>query len=340
MPRDISGNYTLPIGNPVGEATVIDVDWANPTMADIAAQLNNVLTKDGVVGPAFPMKFPNGSQAGPALSFISEPGLGFYRHSLRNLVVVADNVELARWTATGFSLAGTFAVAGASTFTGIPSGPTAAVDTNTTQLATTAYVMGQGYLKSAAAAATYAPLGGAGASGTWGINISGSSASSTGNAATATKLATARNINGVAFDGTANITVAAAAGTLTGASLAAGVTGSSLTSVGPGCTDGSFELGYKVIPRTTDTTVNVAKRGLAMALSAGVTIPASTFSAGDAFSIYNDSAAAITLTQGASLTMRLGGTTTTGNRTLAARGFVTLWFNSATECVIQGTGLT
>jgi len=29
----------------------------------------------------------------------------------------------------------------------------------------------------------------------------------TGNAATATKLATARNINGVAFDGTANITV-------------------------------------------------------------------------------------------------------------------------------------
>lgn len=54
----------------------------------------------------------------------------------------------------------------------------------------------------------------------------------TGNASTATALATARNINGVAFDGTGNITVTAAAGTLSGATLAAGVTASSLTSLG------------------------------------------------------------------------------------------------------------
>lgn len=54
----------------------------------------------------------------------------------------------------------------------------------------------------------------------------------TGNAGTATALATARTINGVSFDGTANITVAAAAGTLTGSTLASGVTASSLTSVG------------------------------------------------------------------------------------------------------------
>jgi hypothetical protein len=53
-----------------------------------------------------------------------------------------------------------------------------------------------------------------------------------GNASTATKLATARNINGVAFDGSAAITVTAAADTLTGTTLASGVTGSSLTSVG------------------------------------------------------------------------------------------------------------
>jgi hypothetical protein len=54
----------------------------------------------------------------------------------------------------------------------------------------------------------------------------------TGNASTATALATARTINGVSFDGTANITVTAAAGTLTGSTLASGVTASSLTSVG------------------------------------------------------------------------------------------------------------
>ncbi len=56
--------------------------------------------------------------------------------------------------------------------------------------------------------------------------------STTGNAATATKFATARNINGVAFDGSADITITANASTLTGTSLPNTVTGSSLTSVG------------------------------------------------------------------------------------------------------------
>lgn len=54
----------------------------------------------------------------------------------------------------------------------------------------------------------------------------------TGNASTATALQTARTINGVSFNGTADITVTAAAGTLSGTTLASGVTASSLTSVG------------------------------------------------------------------------------------------------------------
>ena len=53
-----------------------------------------------------------------------------------------------------------------------------------------------------------------------------------GNATTATTLQTARAINGVSFNGSADITVAAAASTLTGNTLASGVTASSLTSVG------------------------------------------------------------------------------------------------------------
>ena len=53
-----------------------------------------------------------------------------------------------------------------------------------------------------------------------------------GTADNATKLTTARNINGIPFDGTANITIGADAGTLTGTSLASTITGSSLTSVG------------------------------------------------------------------------------------------------------------
>jgi hypothetical protein len=60
----------------------------------------------------------------------------------------------------------------------------------------------------------------------------GTASTTTGNAGTATKLATARNINNVPFDGTANITVSADAGTLTGTALKSTITGSSLTSVG------------------------------------------------------------------------------------------------------------
>jgi len=53
--------------------------------------------------------------------------------------------------------------------------------------------------------------------------------STSGSAAT---LTTSRNINGVAFNGSADITVTAAADTLSGATLASGVTASSLTSFG------------------------------------------------------------------------------------------------------------
>lgn len=60
----------------------------------------------------------------------------------------------------------------------------------------------------------------------------GDQTSVTGNAGTATALQTSRTINGVSFDGTANITVTAAAGTLTGTTLASNVVSSSLTSVG------------------------------------------------------------------------------------------------------------
>jgi hypothetical protein len=54
----------------------------------------------------------------------------------------------------------------------------------------------------------------------------------TGNANSATQLATPRQINGVIFDGTANITVPAAAATLTGNTLNSTVTQSSLVSLG------------------------------------------------------------------------------------------------------------
>jgi uncharacterized protein (TIGR02145 family) len=82
-------------------------------------------------------------------------------------------------------------------------------------------------------------------------SVTGSSGSTTGNAVTATTLATPRNINGVAFNGSADITVAAAAGTLTGNALNPTVTSSNLTSVG---TLTSATINGKVIVGTSSAT--------------------------------------------------------------------------------------
>ena len=72
----------------------------------------------------------------------------------------------------------------------------------------------------------------------------------------------------------------------------------------------------------------------------GVTVPASVFSAGQAVTIYNNSGSSQTLTQGTSVTLRLAGTATTGNRTLAQYGVATVLCVGSNTFVISGGGLT
>lgn len=110
MPRDGSGNYTLPAGNPVVTGTTIDVAWANPTMSDIALQLNNVLTKDGVVGPSGPFLLADGAVGAPGLSFSGETTMGLYRIGTGILGVATAGVERARLAAGGLTLAVNVAV--------------------------------------------------------------------------------------------------------------------------------------------------------------------------------------------------------------------------------------
>ena len=72
----------------------------------------------------------------------------------------------------------------------------------------------------------------------------------------------------------------------------------------------------------------------------GVTVPASIFYPGDIVTIYNNSASSQTITQGASVTMYLAGTATTGNRTLTLRGIATVICVAANTFVISGGGLS
>jgi hypothetical protein len=88
-------------------------------------------------------------------------------------------------------------------------------------------------------------------------------------------------------------------------------------------------------------TCAVGHRGKMIATTGSMTIPNSVFAQGDAFAIYNNSASSISITQGSGVTLRWAGTTSTGTRTLAARGLVTVSFPvSASEAVVTGAGLT
>ena len=80
----------------------------------------------------------------------------------------------------------------------------------------------------------------------------------TGNAGTATALQTARTINGVSFDGTSNIVVGAAAGTLSGNTLNSTVLNSNLTTIGTlsslSVTGNATITGNLTVTGTTTTT--------------------------------------------------------------------------------------
>lgn len=47
MPRDGSGIYTLPAGNPVVSGTTIEASWANPTLEDIGDALTASVARNG-----------------------------------------------------------------------------------------------------------------------------------------------------------------------------------------------------------------------------------------------------------------------------------------------------
>lgn len=139
--------------------------------------------------------------------------------------------------------------------------------------------------------------------------------------------------------GALTLSASDAAGTI--AVKTAGTTRITVTAAGV-ANYGSYEIGYRSVPSIDSTggTAAIIARGSAYATTGGITIPANIFAAGDAFSIYNNSASAVTVTQGTSLTLRQAGTTNTGNRTLAARGLCTIWFVSTTEAVLSGAGVT
>jgi hypothetical protein len=86
--------------------------------------------------------------------------------------------------------------------------------------------------------------------------------------------------------------------------------------------------------------IGLSDTGETVSTNTTIYVPNATFGAGNTVSVYNNSSASITITQNSSVTMYLGGTSTTGNRTLAQRGLATIYCVAANTFVIGGAGVT
>ena len=93
--------------------------------------------------------------------------------------------------------------------------------------------------------------------------------------------------------------------------------------------DGTYPLPITTVALTT---------GSLFAATAGFTLNTG-YAAGTIYLVLNDSAAAITVTQGAGLTLRLEGTASTGNRTVSPRSFCMIFARSTTEYYVSGSGV-
>lgn len=196
------------------------------------------------------------------------------------------------------------------------------------------------------------------------VTINGNAAGSSLVSGSATGYVATTSITGASFtaqgpyggsyaliDGSANISLYSTSGTLNigfGVSLGTMTSRFQIAPAGnvtmPAATSGyhvvnqqggTYPIGYLNLPTSASTTAATTDVGKCIIATGTITIPNATFGAGDVLSIYNNSAAAISIAAGIT-TMRLAGGATTGARTLAIRGLATVYFVSGTECVVSG----
>ncbi len=110
------------------------------------------------------------------------------------------------------------------------------------------------------------------------------------------------------------------------------------------CTvDGTNSVGYRNVPqsgsdKTTSYTLATTDIGEFVGVGSGgsITIPNSTFAAGDIVSIFNNTTGNITITCSITTAYIAGTDTDKATMTLATRGVATILFISGTVCVVTG----
>ena len=102
MPRDVSGNFSLVAGNPVAGGTPIEPSWANDTLNDIANAMTESLSRTGEGGMLVPFQNADGTEGSPGITWVQEPGSGFYRAGSKDQRASIGGIDTTRWIdATG-----------------------------------------------------------------------------------------------------------------------------------------------------------------------------------------------------------------------------------------------
>lgn len=209
------------------------------------------------------------------------------------------------------------------TFIGTPTAPTPAVNDNTSKLATTAYVMGQDYAPINTPTFIGVPKGPTAAPGT-----------------STTQLATTAFVNAQSY---APINSPAFTGipTVIGATPP---TNTSTTQIATTAFVQSVVFDASLVPqnyRTSAYILAITDIGKHIAITTGgITIPAGVFSIGTMIMVFNYSAVNQTITPAPGVTCRLSGSALTGNRLLAQWGTCTLLCVAANMFIITGAGVT
>lgn len=103
MPRNSSGTYSLPAGNPVVTLTVISSTWANTTLSDISTALTGSLDRSGQGAMLAGLKAFDGVIGAPGYTWGTETTAGIYRNAPGDFRFAIGGVDVFRF-ATGGSI--------------------------------------------------------------------------------------------------------------------------------------------------------------------------------------------------------------------------------------------
>jgi hypothetical protein len=219
----------------------------------------------------------------------------------------AADTNTTQIATTAFVVGQGYAKLASPTLTGTPTAPTAAADTNTTQLATTAYVVGQGYAKLASPTFTGTPAA-----------PTPSAGDNTTKIATTAFVATSfAPLASPAFTGTPTIS--------------------------------SNEIGFRDLPivaKSAAWTFANSERGKGIyytgAAVAATIDPNSTtaITTGAVYVIYNAGSGSITVTRGVGVTMKVNGGASSADATIPAGGQATLVKWDTNTWHISGSGVS